>query len=388
MSEPKRRPYGAGRVQKYATKSGNRYALAYWATTATGQRRQVRRGGFRTKREAERALREALVERDHGQAVDPKPDHSGAVHPAGLPAPRWQAGPTEHARQVEKMLRRHVLPHFGSVKMQALTPAHVNAWLDAPAAAPSTIRYAFTLFGAALSLAVAEELIPRNPMQHPSVVPPRVPRRAMQVWSPKQVQRFLTATSEEPLWMVWVLLARTGMRRGEVLGLRWADIDLGRGRLVISRSLGWLDGKPLWSDGKTASSRRVVPLDPGTVDLLRKYRASQMEQALAMAEAWISSRLLFQDVYGQAPVSEFRVGEVPPRDQEARASGDPVARPEARVRDFGVEGRVPLKIVSMQLGHSSVSQTADTYTHVSDESAARWNEVVNRYMSGEDREVR
>jgi len=167
------------------------------------------------------------------------------------------------------------------------------------------------------------------------------------------------------------LLAATGMRRGEMLGLRWTDFDLVVGRLTINRSLTVVDGALVWSSPKTARSRRSLSLDPETVAVLRSHKVRQVEEQLAAGPAWIGEDLVFCDELG---------GPLQP-DQFTRAFGRAVARadvPVIRLHDLrhtwatqALQAGVHPKVVSERLGHATTGITLDIYSHVQPELDAQ-----------------
>jgi integrase len=104
----------------------------------------------------------------------------------------------------------------------------------------------------------------------------------MRTWGSDELRRFLEGVSDDRLVAAWVLAATTGLRTGEVLGLRWRDVSLERARLHVRRALVLVDDEPRWSEPKTASGKGSVPLAPETVAALRRHRAAQAEERLLL----------------------------------------------------------------------------------------------------------
>jgi len=115
----------------------------------------------------------------------------------------------------------------------------------------------------------------------------------MHVWSPEQLRTFLEHVQEDRLYAAWLLLATTGMRRGEVAGLRWADIDLDAGRVSPRRPRVVVRYEVIVSEPKTAKGRRSLALDPATIAALREHRMRQLEDRLAVGPRWQDSGLVF-----------------------------------------------------------------------------------------------
>ena len=159
-------------------------------------------------------------------------------------------------------------------------------------------------------------------------------------------------------------LQRPGMRRGEILGLRWSDLDLGAGRVAVRRPRILVDYQVQVSEPKTAKGRRSLALDPVTVAALRAHRARQAEEKLAVGGRYHDSELVFTRPDGIAVHPErfsdwFR--------QRVRAAG----LPRIRLHDVrhsyataALAAGVPAKVVSERLGHANIAITMDTYSHV------------------------
>jgi len=113
--------------------------------------------------------------------------------------------------------------------------------------------------------------------------PPRADRVEMHTWTAEQVGTSLAAVHENRLDPAWLLLATLGMRRGELLGLRWVDVDLNEGRIATHHTLVTVDGKPAMAEPKTAKGRRSLTLAPEVRDTLRAHRAHQAAERLSWA---------------------------------------------------------------------------------------------------------
>jgi integrase len=115
----------------------------------------------------------------------------------------------------------------------------------------------------------------------------------MQTWTAEELRRFLDHVARERLAALWTLAASTGMRRGEVLGLRWVDVDLDRARVAVRQTLVVAGRQVITSEPKTSRGRRSIALDPRTVTALRTWRAAQLEERLAWGPAYRDSGLVF-----------------------------------------------------------------------------------------------
>jgi integrase len=244
---------------------------------------------------------------------------------------------------------------------------------------PRTVQIAHRLIHAALADAVRWNLVPRNVAE--AATAPRPRRPEMKVWTPIGAARFLNATADERLGPAYAILLSCGLRLGELLALRWEDIDLDRRRIQIRRTIqrlkrgqGLVVGEP-----KSAQGRRQLVLSNLAVEALRRWRVRQKEERLQSGPAWTESGYVFSTSVGTA---------TEPRNFH-RSFDNAVKRlgmPPIRVHDTRhacatillTKGVHP-KVVQELLGHGQISLTLDTYSHVlptMQEDAARTLEAV------------
>ncbi len=261
-------------------------------------------------------------------------------------------------------LDRYVVPALGYMKLQDLNAATLQAfnatlleWL-----APKTVRNVHGILRRMLSDAVRWGLLKRN--QSDAVDAPRRNTPEMKVWTPEQIRTFLRGVEGERLYPAWLLLCTTGMRRGEVLGLRWEDIDLDSARLSVRQARVSLGNEFVINEPKTRRGRRVVALDATTVAVLRSHRAAQAQERLAHGPDWNDSGLVFckpdgSDLHPETLSRSFRY----------RIKRDGL--PKIRLHDLrhswasaALLAGVNAKVVSERLGHAQIAFTLDTYAHV------------------------
>ena len=203
----------------------------------------------------------------------------------------------------------------------------------------------------------------------------------MKTWSAEQVHAFLRATKNDRLYPLWRLLALTGMRRGEVLGAKWEDMDFEAGRLSVRRSLIPLGGEVIVSEPKTARGRRSIALDAETVEVLKAQAAKQLSEQQQFGEAWTDSGYLCTKENGEPYHPEvvsrhFR--------QAVKRAMLPMIRPHDLRHThatLALQAGIHPKVVSERLGHANISITLDTYSHaipaMQEEAAERIAELVS-----------
>jgi integrase len=362
----------------------------------TGKRRRRRGGGFATRREAEAALREVLTKRDRGQIVQPTTMTVRAfLVDQWLPAMRLTIGPTT-LEGYRGNIERYIVPRVGDLPLRALTPPAINQlYADVREngrtrgtgpLALKTVREVHVTLHRALEDAVRWDYLETNPSDRasaPSATAARNERRRrIRTWTAAEVNAFAGFIDGHELHELWALAASTGLRRSELLGLRWIDLDLDRRLLSVRRVLVLVGGQPHFKDApKSAHGFRTISLPPKVTQLLVELRAWQAEQpqlrVIPPEDALVFCR---PDGHARHPdhvTSTLR--------ELMIASGLPRIRPMQDLRHTHAtlligEGGVNVKVVQERLGHHSHSFTADTYQHVipgMDEAAAsRFDQLV------------
>jgi integrase len=336
-----------------------------------GKRRRRGVGGFKTKREAKAAEAEALRRIRDGVFVEPSRLTVGAyLTEMWLPSIASQVRPTTLGGYRHNV-RAYVVPWLGDIPLQRLTTARVGAFYGELVASggkggrrlsPKTVRYVHTTLRRALRDAVADGLVVRNVAAHAR--PPRARRVEMQTWTAAEVGSFLASVREDRLYVAWLLLATLGIRRGELLGLRWIDVDLTRGRVAIRQTLVMVDGKPAMAEPKTAKGRRSLMLAPEVLEALRAHRAHQAAERLSWGADYTDSGLVITTEDGRPMHPETLSGVFV---RQARWVGlPPIRLHDLRhsVASILLARGVHPKVVSELLGHATIALTLDTYSHV------------------------
>jgi len=342
--------------------------------TETEERRRETKSGFPTQKECQAAMNKLLVAvEQHNYTAPTKASVREYLKKEWLPAVRATIRPSTYNSYVQHV-ECHIVPHIGTVKLQKLSGSQVNALYAKLAESgrkdgktglsAMTIHHVHACLHKACKDAVRWGHISRNPLD--AADPPRKKgdgAKEMQTWTKEQLKAFLGVMAGERLSPLWHLIAMTGMRRGEAIGLRWGDVDLENGRLSVRRALIPTNREVVVSEPKTAKGRRVIALDPGTVEVLKAQAARQLDEQDAGGDAWVDSGFVFTQETGAAldPESVSRYFR-----QAVKLS----LLPTIRLHDLrhthatlALQAGVHPKVVSERLGHATISITLDTYSH-------------------------
>ncbi len=284
---------------------------------------------------------------------------------------RWLASldgtvrPSTQERYTDVM-RRHVAPIVGRVQLSKLSSLDVqNLYANRLAAglSPTTVNLIHNVLHRALKQAVRWGLLLRNPTE--MVDSPREKTPEFVVWNENQVSVFLAVTISDEWAALWRLALLTGMRRGEILGLKWEDVDLARGVLAVKRTLSrGAKGAYTFGTPKTAHGRRSIALPPSVVESLKSHRRKQLEGRLVLGEAYQDKDLVFANTLGE-PLHPNSLAHR--FHQLTKQAG----LPRIRIHDLRhtsatlmLANGVHPKIAQERLGHADVSMTLNRYSHV------------------------
>ncbi len=211
---------------------------------ATGKRRQKWVSGFERERDAAKAMRDYIARIERGEAVAESNDSVASyLRDQWLPLRRSKVKESTWAGYQDAVEGR-IIPAIGALPLRKVTPKHIAKLYEdllasgsrdprrGPGLAPKTVRNTGLVIKKAFGDAVRLGLLARNPAQHVEL--PRVEQNEMKTWSTEQAREFITFIRGDRLEALWILMLTSGMRRGEVIGLKWADIDLDAGRLAVT----------------------------------------------------------------------------------------------------------------------------------------------------------
>jgi integrase len=266
----------------------------------------------------------------------------------------------------ERVVRLHIIPAIGKIQLTKLTSDDLSrlytALLDKGLAA-RYVQLAHAVIHCALETAVKRGHIARNHADYSD--PPRPKRPEIRPLTQEQGQTFIAGAQQDRDYALYVLAIMTGMRQGELLGLRWGDIDWDSGELHVRRSVGRTSAGMQFSEPKTAKSRRTISLSDIEIAALRRHEIAQFEERRAAGSRWEDHDLVFPNTLGK-PVERQNLQQRSFKPLLQRAG-----LPDIRFHDLRHSAATFLlvlgvhpKVVQERLGHTTIGTTMDIYSHV------------------------
>ena len=335
-------------------------------------------GGFATEQDAKAARDEARVKARHGEYIDRNRITVAAYLDQWLEAHAVEVRP-KTLQDYRHLINRHVRPQIGELRLQAISPARLtklyrelttSGGRDGAGLSPRTVEYVHAVLRKAFRDAVVvDQILLSNPVERA-----KRPRKARsepgRVWTPAQLRAFLDTARQHRLFAFYRVAAYTGARRGELLNLRWQDVDLELSEVRISGSAAVLAGQRI--EGTTKSGRsRTVSIDPDTVQVLRDHRKRQTEERLRVGPEWRGTDdYVFSTAWGE-PIHPDTVSSLMTTLINAHNSQQSEPLPHARLHDLRhihattlLLAGVPVHVVAARLGHADPSITLRVYAHV------------------------
>lgn len=377
----------SGHLEKRSAKS---WTIVIDLGRVGGKRKRIKRAFAGNKRDAEKELARLITEYEKGTVVEPTKLTFGEFLKTWLAdygAARLSATAQNRYRQIIEL---RVIPKLGDIMLTKLRPMHLQRFyrelmeegrLDQPGKplSQASLTYHHAVLHKALDSAVKQQLIPYNPAD--AVEPPKLHQREVrvtdvadeeddfeekvQVLDEGQVAIMLEAARATPYYPLLFVAVWTGMRRGELLGLRWQDIDFDAGTIRVRQTLGAVPGQPLFfKPPKTKKSRRTIEVNEDVLNVLRRHKEEQAKNKLMLGQNYDDKDLVFCQENGQ------------PMHPDTISSWFP-----AFLADIGLprlkfhalrhthaslllKAGVEIKTISERLGHSSVGITYDIYSHL------------------------
>ena len=378
---PKKRANGEGSIRK---RKDGRWEGRYTAGHDPATGKQIFKNVLgKTQAEVKEKLKKALVEA--GQIDFTK----SGKYTVGTWMDEWfenvakiKVRPSSH-QTYRGYIDNHIKPNIGNIPLEKLTTMdlqrlyrtlltkgrveRIEAENQPSGLSAKTVRNINQVISSALDLAVVQKIIPSNPTDACEL--PKVEHREMQTIPEEQLQAFLTEAKATGVYEMYYIELATGLRRGELLGLKWQDIDWKNGIIKVRRQIARVDGQIVEAPLKTKNSYRTVTISPQAIEVLKQQRAKTHDQ------------YVFPSPNG-GPISPDSVNNMLKR-VLARAG-----IPKVRFHDLrhtfatiALQNGVDIKTVSGMLGHFSAGFTLDTYAHVTTSAQKEAAQTMGNVLS-------
>lgn len=321
-----------------------------------------------TKTAAQKRLNALISERDSGMVYDAQRqtlDEYLDIWLESVAKPRLRGRTYADYRD---LMKRYIRQPLGTVKLANLKALHIQrvyAAMQERGLSPRVIRYTHTVLSSALKKAVELDMIPKNVAKFVQL--PKQERKEMKALTREECIRFIEALEGERLAAMFSFALATGMRPEEYLALKWKDIDLEAGYVMIRRALVWHREGGGWEfdEPKTNRSKRKVPLPESVIKEIRHHRIRQHEERLKCGSRWKDFDLIFASSIG-TPLNMPNVRRAFKRVTRSANISSNVRLYDLRhtMATLLLQANVNAKIVSERLGHASIVLTLDTYSHV------------------------
>lgn len=334
-----------------------------------------------TQRECRDWVRETLVKIDNGMTYDATKITLGQFMEMWMNGKELSRAPRT-VFQYRKVYRQHIETTIGKVRMKDLRPTHLKQLYTSKkeeGRGARTLQVIHAVLHCALKQAVKEGLLGRNPAD--AVDRPRVVQSEFQIFTEEQSRQFLIAAAGSPFETLYYLALTTGMRQGELLGLKWSDLDWNKSFLLVQRQLLFIEHKGnTMVPPKTRAGRRQIKLGHGMLEKLMHHKQEQEFQKADAGDRWQDNDLIFPSSIG-TPLDKFRLS------HEFKKLIRSAGLPDIRFHDlrhtsisFLLDMGTPLNTVQRRAGHAKASTTADIYGHAlarsQEEAAEKIEEVV------------
>jgi len=360
------------------------------------------------KKDAEKRLREILTAIENGRFVERSRMTLGEYLESWLAGLEGRVEVTSRECYAS-LCRQHIIPKLGHVEIQKLTPIKIKnfyveeqlngkigrrksagnsgekpgneqAQAQSGRLSPTTVRHIHMTLNNALNEAVELGLIPDNPCRR--VKPPRREKKEVEAWTPSEAAKFLRAIADDRLYALFALALGTGMRRGEILALKWENVDLDNGTIEIksqrvrTKTMGVIE-----KELKTEESRGVLPISRGLVEILMHHKELQDKEKALMGDTYCDRGYVFAQIDGK-PLEPTNIGKdyfdrLQERAGVRRITFHSLRHTHATILNAQ---HASLKDVSERLRHTSVDTTGDIYSHLFDDLKREVADMFDRAM--------
>lgn len=358
-------------MRGYIQKRGERTYRCYISLGWDAQGKRYRKLTFTihgTREDAEKALAKKLLEIGNGNLIDPGKMTFGEYLEYWLSEYVSSLRPKTQ-KSYAQIVRDHAIPALGRIQLDKLNPLHLQRYLrqlkrlDSKGdLTPNTIHAHYRTLHTALEQAVKWQILTRNPCD--DVTPPKRQKKRAVALTPEQVELFLQEAQKRDRYALYLTAVTMGMRIGEILALKWDDVDFEAKTIRIDETLQRGGPNPIYGPVKTEDGVRVVRMPEYLIQVLREHQIKQKKARLQLGSEWVNLNLVFTTWKGTA------IGH---RSLSRQFKGmlAKAGLLNIRIHDLRhtsatllIMSGVPIKTISARLGHSSTGITQDLYGHV------------------------
>lgn len=358
-------------MRGHIRKRGSTYSIVVdIGRDENGKRKQKWFSGYKTKKEAERALADIIAKIEKGEYFEPKKITLSQFLDEWLEVYcRPKLAPKTY-KSYSEIVRLYFKPILGHIELTKLNPAviqrYYNMLKEEKQLSDTTINYHHRLLRNALKHAVKWQYISKNPCD--AVDAPKKRKVEMKVWSKEDIKKAEKVFSNTPIFIHVMLAIYTGMRLGEICALKWEDINLKDGTCVVRRTVQRVNKELIIKEPKTDSSIRVIALPQNIIELLKLEKKKQAETRMLFGSKYDTSYDGFISVWEDG---RFKEPDYVSKKFHKILAATPEL-PMIRFHDLRhthatlmLASGVHMKVISERLGHSQIGITMDLYSHVS-----------------------
>lgn len=345
-------------------KKGKKWYIIVEMKDENGKRKRKWLSGFTSEKEAEKKLPEVLQQLNTNSFVDTNNITLRDYLQLWLKDyAKHNVAPTTYDKY--SYASNKISEILGNMKLQQIKPLHIQQFvnkLNNSDLSSSTVLSYFRVLNAAINQAVKWQLLLYNPCE--AITPPRNKQSKMMILDQEEIQILLNESKDHIIYPVIVLALLCGLRRGEILGLQWENIDFYSGTIHLENNLVRANNKVILKETKTATGRRAVDISTNVVDVLKKIKKQKMHYKQLYGSSYHDNNFVCTWEDGRP----FRPDYIPKAFAKILANAD---LPKIRFHDLRhthasilLKSGVHPKVVQERLGHSSISITLDTYSHL------------------------
>lgn len=366
---PKSRARANGEGTIFQRKGSTKWYVELVVGWGEDGKKRVLRHSADTRKECQQWLVERLKEKQSGTLTEPTRMKVSDFLKHWLDSTVARTCKPTTISNYSQVVRVHINPEIGGVEITKLTPMMVESLytkVQQKGSSPRTVQLVHAVLRRALDQGLKWGIIARNPCD--AVTAPKNPGREMKYLTPDEIDRFLEAAKADRLHAMFILAVTTGLRLGELSGLRWEDIDFEKGNLQVIQTVTQVNGRLLFGTPKSKSSRRTVPIPSIALAALKKWRVEQAQERLMLGDAWKHPELVFTTRRG-GPLSATNIRTRMFPEVLRLAQCKKVRFHDLRHSYVVLSGLAGVSIgaISKNVGHSRQSITTDVYSHVLEE---------------------